>query len=107
MTDVIQVISAIDSEDGAQKIAETLVSQRLAASVHIIGPITSMYWWRGKMEIAREWVCVAKTRQTLYNRVENAILEIHPYDLPGILAIPVLDGRQEYLQWIVDETIGE
>jgi periplasmic divalent cation tolerance protein len=56
MEEFIQVITAIDSQDGAQKIAEALVKERLAACVHVSGPITSTYWWQGKMEVAKEWV---------------------------------------------------
>lgn len=104
MTNFIQVTTAIDSEDGARRIANTLVSRRLAACVHIIGPITSVYWWQGKMETAREYVCVAKTRQDLYDAVEAAIREVHPYDEPEILATPILAGSHSYLEWIVAET---
>lgn len=104
MSDFIQVTTAIDSEDGARKIADALVSRRLAACVHVAGPITSTYWWQGAMETAREWVCTAKTRGVLYDVVEKAIREVHPYDVPEILATPVLAGSQEYLHWIANET---
>lgn len=107
MTDFIQVTTAIDSEDGARQIANTLVSRRLAACVHITGPITSVYWWQGQMETAREWVCFAKTRQDLYAAVEAAIREVHPYDEPEILATPILTGSRSYLEWIVAETTGQ
>ncbi len=107
MTDFMQVTTAIDSEDGAHQIADTLVSRHLAACVHIVGPITSVYWWQGKMETAREWVCVAKTRQSLYDAVESAIREIHPYDEPEILATPILTGSRSYLEWITAETTGK
>lgn len=104
MTDFIQVTTAADSEDGARKIADTLVSRRLAACVHIVGPITSVYWWQGQMETAREYVCIAKTRQDLYAAVETTIREVHPYDEPEILATPIIAGSRSYLEWIVAET---
>ncbi|MGB8344912.1 MAG: divalent-cation tolerance protein CutA [Ktedonobacteraceae bacterium] len=107
MTNFIQVTTAIDSEDGARKIADTLVSRRLAACVHIVGPITSVYWWQRKLETAREWVCIAKTRQELYDAVEAAIREVHPYDEPEILATPILAGSRGYLEWIAAETMGQ
>ncbi len=107
MTDFIQVTTAIDSEDGARQIADTLVSRHLAACVHIVGPITSTYWWQGKMETAREWICIAKTRQSLYDAVEAAIRDVHPYDEPEILATPILAGSRSYLEWIAAETAGQ
>jgi periplasmic divalent cation tolerance protein len=105
MTDVIQVATTIDTEEGARQIAQSLVSGRLAACVHIIGPISSTYWWRGNMETAQEWTCVAKTRKDLYEDVEKAIRAIHPYEVPDIVATPVLTGSATYLEWIVNETV--
>lgn len=71
MTEYIEVHTTIDSREAAQKIADALVSQRLAACVQVSGPITSTYWWEGKMEQAQEWVCSAKTRRDLYPRLES------------------------------------
>jgi len=104
MTEFIEVRTAIDSKEGAQKIAEAIVSQRLAACVHVSGPISSTYWWQGQMERAEEWVCTAKTRQNLYAKLEQAIRANHPYDEPEILATAVLEGSQGYLEWIIHET---
>lgn len=104
MSEYIQVTTAINSEAGAQKIAQTLVQQRLAACVHVAGPISSTYWWRGKMETDMEWTCVAKTRQALYNEVEKAIRAVHPYDEPEIVALPIVNGSRSYLAWIAAET---
>src|SRR5579884_2282408 len=104
MPEFIQVTTAINSKDGAQKIAQTLVERRLAACVHVAGPITSTYWWQGKMEIEEEWTCAAKTRQKLYADVEQAIREVHPYDEPEIIALPIVEGSKGYLNWITRET---
>jgi periplasmic divalent cation tolerance protein len=104
MSGFIQVITAIDSEEGAQKIAHALVEQRLAACVHVAGPMTSTYWWQGKMEIEKEWTCAAKTRRELYRDVEKAIREVHPYAEPEIIALPIVAGSQSYLEWIATET---
>lgn len=105
MTEFIQVTTAIDTEEGAQKIAQTLVERRLAACVHVAGPITSTYWWQDKLEIEREWTCAAKTRKELYEDVEKAIREVHPYDEPEIVALSIVSGSQSYLHWIATETI--
>ena len=104
MTEFIQVTTAIDSKEGAQKIAQILVERRLAACVHVTGPITSTYWWQGKMEKEEEWTCTAKTRKELYGDVERTIREAHPYDEPEIVALPIVNGSQSYLNWIVAET---
>jgi periplasmic divalent cation tolerance protein len=104
MAEYIQVHTTIDSREGAQKIATALVSKHLAACVQIAGPITSTYWWQGKMEQAEEWVCTAKTRSKLYNEVEQAIREAHTYDVPEILAVDIAAGNADYLNWVTQET---
>lgn len=104
MTDFIEIHTTIDSKESAQRIAETIVSKRLAACVQVSGPITSTYWWQGKLEQAEEWVCTAKTQKGLYDELEKAIREIHPYDVPEILASPIVAGNRSYLEWIFYET---
>lgn len=104
MTEFIQVTTTINTREGAQRIAQTLVGRRLAACVHVAGPIASTYWWQGKMEIEEEWTCVAKTRKDLYGSVEAAIREVHPYDEPEIVALSIIAGSQSYLTWIENET---
>ena len=104
MTEFILVTTAIDTQEGAQRIAEVVVKNRLAACVHVAGPITSTYWWKDKMEIETEWICSAKTRKDLYSQLEKAIREAHPYEEPEIVATPIIEGSQSYLDWIVNET---
>ena len=107
MTGFIEVRTAIDSLEDAQKIAETVVKKRLAACVQISGPMTSTYWWQGKIEQAQEWLCTAKTRKDLYPELEQAIREVHTYDEPEILASEVVAGSQGYLDWLRRETEGQ
>jgi periplasmic divalent cation tolerance protein len=104
MTEYIEVHTPIDSQEGAQKMANAIVSRRLAACVQVSGPIISTYWWQGKMEQAQEWVCTAKTRAELYSQLEQAIREVHPYDVPEILAVKVVAGNPDYLTWVSQET---
>jgi periplasmic divalent cation tolerance protein len=104
MAEYIEVHTTIDSQEGAQKIASAIVSRRLAACVQVSGPITSTYWWQGKMEQAEEWVCTAKTRSELYSQLEQAIREVHTYDVPEILAVNVVAGNTDYLNWVSQET---
>lgn len=104
MAAIIEVHTTIDSHEAAQKIAEAIVSKRLAACVQVSGPITSTYWWQGKIEQAEEWLCTAKTRKELYNELEQAIREVHSYDVPEILAVDVVTGNIGYLDWVEQET---
>ncbi len=105
MTDVIQVVTTLPNRDDAQRIASALVERRLAACAQVTcGPIRSTYRWKGKVESAAEWQCVIKTRRELFAAVEAAIRGMHPYEVPEILAIPVLEGRADYLAWVRDET---
>ncbi len=104
MTEYIIVQTTIDSKEAAQKIAEVLVNKRLAACAQVSGPMTSTYWWQGKLEQSQEWKCTAKTRKELYNELEQAIRENHSYDTPEILATSVAVGIQSYLNWISEET---
>jgi periplasmic divalent cation tolerance protein len=104
MTDYIQVVTTTELQEDAEQIARALVEQRLAACVQVSGPITSTYRWQGKIETAREWQCWAKTRRDLYQQVEQAIRQLHPYQVPEILAIPVLAGHADYLAWLEQET---
>src|SRR5450755_454782 len=104
MTEFIEVQTTIDSKEAAQKIADTLVSKHLAACVQISGPIFSTYWWQGNIEQAQEWRCTAKTRKELYSKIEEAIKEVHSYDVPEILAIAIDNGIKGYTDWIAHET---
>ena len=104
MSSFIQVSTTTDTQEGARKIADMLVTKRLAACVQISGPITSIYWWQGQIEVAQEWACTAKTRQDLYDAVEQAIRGVHSYEEPEILSTPILAGSQGYLNWIAQET---
>ncbi len=100
MTEHIQVLTTTDKRDDAIAIANSLVQQRLAACVQILGPITSIYRWKGKVEMAEEWQCWAKSRHDRYVDIEQAIRKIHPYEEPEILAIPITAASASYLAWI-------
>ncbi len=104
MTDCIQIVTATGSEEEAERIAAALVEARLAACVQVLGPITSTYRWHGAVESAREWLCVVKAPAALYERVERAIRELHSYETPEIIALPILAGSADYLSWCRAET---
>jgi len=104
MTDYIQVVTTVERKEDAERIARTLVEARLAACVQLLGPITSTYRWKGTVETAQEWQCVAKTRRDAYARLEEAIRGAHPYEVPEILAMPIVAGSAGYLAWLDDQT---
>jgi periplasmic divalent cation tolerance protein len=103
----IQVVTTVEKREDADRIASAVVRKRLAACAQIVGPIRSTYWWKGKVEEAGEWLCVMKTRQDLFSALEKEIKSIHPYEVPEIIALPIVAGSKSYLQWIDDETTKE
>jgi periplasmic divalent cation tolerance protein len=103
MDRVIQVMTTTDSADVAAQISSALVEKRLAACVQVVGPISSTYRWKGTVETSREWLCLVKTREELYPQVESAIRDVHPYEVPEILAVPIVAGSPAYLDWFRQE----
>lgn len=103
MTAFIQVLTTTATQADALKTARTLVERRLAGCVQVVGPITSVYRWQGNVETAKEWLCIIKSHHERYDDLEHVIREIHPYDVPEILAVPVVAGSQSYLEWLQDE----
>ncbi|MCX5687915.1 MAG: divalent-cation tolerance protein CutA [Candidatus Omnitrophica bacterium] len=101
----LQVITTVSRKLDAEKIARDLVVKRLAACVQIGGPIKSIYRWKGKIETAKEWVCIIKIRKSFYKKVEEAIKESHPYEIPEIIAVSIPKGSKDYLKWLFDETV--
>ncbi|HVB26049.1 MAG TPA: divalent cation tolerance protein CutA [Ktedonobacteraceae bacterium] len=107
MSDFIEVRTALPSQVDANKIAQYLVTERLAASAQVTGPIASTYWWKDEITNAEEWLVTAKTRQALYNEIEQAIRRLHSYEEPGIIAVPMAAGSTSYFAWIAKETSME
>ena len=105
MSKYIHMLTTTDSKEVAQKIAETLVKGKIAACVQISGPISSTYEWQGKIETADEWLCAIKTREDLYKNVEESIKRVHTYEVPEIIALPIVAGNRAYLDWIDDVTV--
>ena len=100
----IFVLTHLPDRASAENLARTLVNGRLAACVSVGASVVSMYHWQGQFETAQEVPLVIKTRQALYGRVEAAIRSEHPYELPEIVAVPLIDGFTPYLDWIAAET---
>lgn len=101
MIDKRIVMTTAGSVDEARRIAEGLIERKLAACVNIVPKIVSIYRWKGKVEEAEEWLLWIKTAAA-FERVRDAILEMHSYELPECLSISIEDGSPEYLNWLVD-----
>ncbi|WP_394808781.1 divalent-cation tolerance protein CutA [Nitrosomonas sp.] len=89
---------------GAVALAEALIDQHLAACFNVLSPCTSIYRWQGKVESADEIPVLIKTLRQHYDRVEQLIKMMHPYELPEVIMVPILNGLPAYLQWIANET---
>ena len=103
MPAAIQVVTTTANKPDAEKIATALVQQRLAACVQVDGPLLSCYRWQGAIETAEEWRCTIKTTPEAYAQVEQAIRQLHPYEVPEILATPIVAGSPAYLDWLREQ----
>jgi periplasmic divalent cation tolerance protein len=103
MESYIQVITTTEKKEDAEKIALALVEKNLAACVQIAGPIVSTYRWKGTVETATEWQCVIKSKEGLYREIEKAIKAVHSYEVPEIIAFPIIAGSSDYLEWLGGE----
>jgi len=104
VTEFIQVLTTVDDEGKAKGIANAILEKRLAACVQVIGPISSSYWWKEKIEHSKEWICLAKARAEDYEQLQSVIKSVHPYEVPEIIATPISFGNPAYLNWVRDET---
>jgi periplasmic divalent cation tolerance protein len=104
MTNARIVLTNAGSQEEARKIAHALVERRLAACVNIVPHLESIYRWQGKVETAEEWLLLIKTQADLFNRVSDAVKELHSYDLPECVMLEVAAGSSEYLDWIAENT---
>jgi periplasmic divalent cation tolerance protein len=102
MTDKRIVLTTAGSEDEARKIARRLVERQLAACVNILSPVHSIYRWKDKIEEGREWMLIVKTTAAAFGQVREAIMEIHSYELPECICLPIEDGSEDYLAWIAE-----
>jgi periplasmic divalent cation tolerance protein len=102
--DTCVVITNLPDRDSAAKLAHALIEKRLAACVNILSPCRSVYRWKEKTEDAEEFPILIKTTRARYAALEAAIRAGHPYELPEIVAVPVVAGLPAYLEWVDSET---
>ena len=98
---VIYITTGTDEE--AQKVAEELLKQRKAACVSILPGVSSTFWWQDKLDSAQEILLIVKTKASLVNEIVRLVTEIHSYDVPEIIALPIVGGNRDYLEWIGKE----
>jgi len=103
--DILLVFTNLPDAQSAEKLAWQLVESRAAACVNQLAPCSSTYRWQGNIESATEVPLLIKTTRLDYPRLEKLIREVHPYELPEIIAVPVTDGLPAYLEWVANETI--
>jgi periplasmic divalent cation tolerance protein len=91
-------------EESAETIAREVLRRRVAACVNIVPGIHSLYWWEGKVDRSKESLLLIKTRTALLGPLQRAVKEVHPYEVPEIIAFPVTHGDAAYLDWITKES---
>ncbi|MGH9667030.1 MAG: divalent-cation tolerance protein CutA [Bryobacteraceae bacterium] len=106
MTDKIAVLTACDSPKTAARLARRLVEERLAACVNLFPGVRSVYRWQGKIEESQELMLLIKSSRQLLPALIAELEKIHPYEVPEIVALPIVDGGKPYLDWLDRELAG-
>jgi len=104
MTDAMLVLTTLPNSDAAADLAKKVVSEKLAACANVMPAVRSIYRWQGAIQDENEVLVLLKTRQARFDKLKARILELHPYDVPEVIAIPVEQGHGAYLDWIANET---
>ena len=105
LTDLRIALCTVPDETTAGQIANALVSEKLAACVNIIPSVVSVYRWKDAVEHGQELLLLIKTSASVWPLLETRILELHPYELPEIIAVPIHSGQTDYIQWIKNNLI--
>ena len=99
----IVVLVTTSSEEEANRIAQLLLGSRKAACINIVPRVDSLFWWQGKLDSAQESLLIIKTRASVLPEIISLVKEAHKYEVPEIIALPIIGGSQDYLKWIDDE----
>jgi periplasmic divalent cation tolerance protein len=105
--EAIVVYITAPNEEEAAKIAKAVVEERLAACVNIVKGIRSIYSWQGKIEDDPEVLMIAKTQRNLFETLKKRVKELHSYTIPEIIAMPIIEGSEDYLNWLKESTTDE
>ncbi|MFZ5801426.1 MAG: divalent-cation tolerance protein CutA [Candidatus Omnitrophota bacterium] len=96
----IVVLITASSYEEAEKIASRLVSQKLAACVNIVDNVESLFWWKGKVDRAEEVLLIIKSKQAVFKRIVSEVKKLHRYEVPEIIALPIIVGDEKYMRWL-------
>jgi len=99
----VVLVTAKDTDE-AQKIADKLLKEKLVACANIVKDVKSLFWWEGKIDDAQEVILILKTRRALFAKVAKTVKMIHSYNVPEIIALPIISGYNPYLKWIDEST---
>ena len=102
----IVVFITAQGEEQAKKIAEQLLAKRLIACANILPRVSSLFWWQGRIDSAEEVLLILKTKECLLDEIIAATKELHSYEVPEIIALPIIGGNEDYLKWI-DESVKD
>ncbi len=99
-SDYVVVIVTTASKQEAEKIAQHALNERLIACANIIGPVSSLFHWSGKLEKAEEYMIFMKSRKDLFSKLAESVKVLHSYEVPEVIALPIVDGSKAYLDWL-------
>jgi periplasmic divalent cation tolerance protein len=106
MEECIIVYVTAGSPSEGDRLARALVEERLAACVNRVAAVQSVYRWEGKLEQSEEQLLIIKTQRSLFTALEKRVRELHSYAVPEIVALPIIEGSQDYLRWLAEQTTG-
>ena len=104
MTSLLLIRVNCPDRETADIISAALIAEKLAPCTNLTGPVVSTYVWQGEVETAEEWVLWIKAQATAWPAIETRVSELHPYDVPAVLAVPVAEANSPYAQWVLDNT---
>ncbi len=104
MTEFIVVFITASSEEEAEKIARALLEAKLAACANIVKDVRSIYRWQGKVEDESEVLMIVKSRREIFARLRDVVKSLHSYSVPEVIAMPIIEGSDDYLTWLDRET---
>ena len=96
----VVVLTTVPNQLQAHRLTQLLLKKRLVACVNLMGPVRSFFWWQGKVDRAREYLLLIKTRTAQFSQLQKMIEKNHPYSVPEIIALPILKGNKPYLDWL-------
>lgn len=103
---LVEVHVSVPDADSAQRIASDLVARQLAACVQVLGPMASVYTWKGEVHQAQEWLLLVKTTAEAFPRVTEVVVQQHRYDVPEVVAVPITHALSEYASWVRKNSDG-